>query len=191
MPRRSPPCPFICPGLLSYRRHPIVWCLVSMPLTLASLVSDVTRAAATFATLAAACSHDVPLKHAPSRDRDPQRQKRRSDKKPDLYADWLASRCSSENGKECLPPGAHRPFTVDNLVIACRLSKSCTSEILSCLWDLHPYRISFMVILDLIRGVFPAFRGYSQALMVDEVRRIILDLKELVLTAITVYSCKN
>lgn len=27
-----------------------------------------------------------------------------------------------------------------------------------------------MFTLDLIRGVFPAFRGYSQALMIDEVR---------------------
>ena len=141
-----------------------------MPLTLASVFSDLSRAALTVPTLFPGCSRDdlrdAPLKHPPSRER----LKRPSDKRPDLYTDWLASRRHPGLGAEYLPPGAHRPFTLHNLVLAYNLSRCSSSELLSSLWDMHPYRISVMVTFDLLRGVFPAIRGYSQALMVDEVR---------------------
>ncbi|KAI0774358.1 P-loop containing nucleoside triphosphate hydrolase protein [Fomes fomentarius] len=146
-----------------------------MSLTLDSLISDVARAAVTFSTLLPGCSHhdayDVPPKHAPP---PRERLKRSSDIKPDPYAEWLASRRPSGDGLGCLPPGAHRPFTLYNLTLAYNLSRCCTSEILYSLWVMHPSRISLMVSLDLVRGVFPAFRGYSQALMVDEIQKLIM-----------------
>jgi hypothetical protein len=30
------------------------------------------------------------------------------------------------------------------------------------LWGLHPLRSTFMVSLNIVRSLFPAFRGYSQ-----------------------------
>ncbi len=137
--------------------------------TLDSLISDVARGAVALSTFLPGCSHhayDVPPKHAPP---PRERLKRSSDIKPDPYAEWLASRRPSGDGAGCLPPGAHRPFTLYNLTLAYNLSRCCTSEILYSLWVMHPFRISLMLSLDLVRGVFPAFRGYSQALMVDEV----------------------
>lgn len=137
-----------------------------MPLLLVSLLSDATRQACSVAKRFSRFSHDPPPKPLASSERV---KRDASDKPPELYADWLASRRCSENDNEHLPPGAHRRFSFDNLKIACRLARCCTPEVLSCLWDAHPYRISLMVTLDLARGVFPAFRGYSQALMIDEV----------------------
>ncbi|KAI0750891.1 P-loop containing nucleoside triphosphate hydrolase protein [Daedaleopsis nitida] len=141
-----------------------------MPFTLASLLYDVTRAAVTVAMVLPGCSHDASPKQPASRERF---KKPLSEKKPDVYADWLASRRCPGNGSGCLPPGAHRPFTLHHLTLARNLSQCCTAEILSSLWGMHPYRISLMVTLDLLRGVFPAYRGYSQALMVDEIQRLI------------------
>ena len=142
-----------------------------MPLTLDSVISDAARAALSLSTLLPGCSHhdacEVSPKHRDTAPRE--RSRKSSDTRPDLYTEWLASRRSSGNGSVYLPPGAHRPFTLYNLTLAYNLSRCCTPEILSSLWVLHPFRISLMVTLDLLRGVFPAFRGYSQALMVDEV----------------------
>ncbi|KAI0720196.1 P-loop containing nucleoside triphosphate hydrolase protein [Cerioporus squamosus] len=138
-----------------------------MPHTLSSLLPGVTHAAITLGTLLLpGCSHDVPLKQPPSRER-----LKRPAVSPDLYADWLTSR---RTGTEYLSPGAQRPFTPQNVALAYNLLRTCTPEIFSSLWDMHPYRISLMVSMDLLRGMLPAFRCYSQALMVDELQKAII-----------------
>lgn len=42
------------------------------------------------------------------------------------------------------------------------------------LWSLHPWRIGLTLALEIIRGLSPAFKGYSQALLINEVQRLII-----------------
>ena len=137
-----------------------------MPLPLTSLFSNTIHLVYSITRILPGCSHDAPLKPPTSRERV---RRDAVEATPDLYAVWLASRRTTDHGTEYLPPGAQRPFSFDNFALAYALSKRCTPEILSCLWDAHPHRISLMVALDVVRGAFPAFRGYSQAVMIDEV----------------------
>ena len=140
-----------------------------MPYTPTSLLPIASHAALALGTLLIpGCLHGIPLKQVPSRER-----LKRTPVTPDVYGDWLTSRRMA-SGTECLSPGAQRPLTPQNFALACNLLRSCTPEILACLWEMHPFRISLMVTLDLVRGVLPAFRGYSQALMVDEVSTVLL-----------------
>ncbi|EJF61295.1 P-loop containing nucleoside triphosphate hydrolase protein [Dichomitus squalens LYAD-421 SS1] len=139
-----------------------------MPLPPSSLFSDVIHLASSVVRNLPGCPHDAPLKPPTSRERV---KRDALEESPDLYAVWLASRRIAENGTEHLPPAAQRPFSLQNLALACTLSKRCAPELLSCLWDAHPFRISLMVTLDVVRGIFPAFRGYSQAVMIDELQR--------------------
>lgn len=135
-----------------------------MPHTHTSLSPSLSHAAVALGTfLVSGCFYDAPSKQSPSRER-----LRRPPVAPDLYGDWLTSRRMS-SGTETLSPGAQRPLTPQNIALAYNLLRSCAPEILSSLWNMHPCRITLMVTMDLVRGVLPAFRGYSQALMVDEV----------------------
>lgn len=42
-------------------------------------------------------------------------------------------------------------------------------QIMRMFFSLHPYRIILLLFLNIIRGVLPTFRSYSQALILDEV----------------------
>ncbi|KAI0677464.1 P-loop containing nucleoside triphosphate hydrolase protein [Trametes maxima] len=97
----------------------------------------------------------------------------RSDKQEDVYALWSASRRLSQKSGELLPPGGQRPLNFQNAELACEISKRCALDIPRHLWQIHPYRISLMVAFDLLRGAFPALRGYSHALIIDEVQKSI------------------
>lgn len=68
-------------------------------------------------------------------------------------------------------PGAQRPINETNIKLAFTIARACLLDLLSALWALHPVRTSLMMVLHIVRGFFPAFRGYSQAMIVDEVRR--------------------
>ncbi|KAJ3723329.1 P-loop containing nucleoside triphosphate hydrolase protein [Lentinula raphanica] len=81
---------------------------------------------------------------------------------------WLASRASSDS-KELLVPGAMRPLTIRNARLAYRLLQTYTSGLLKRLYSGHPNRTMFMLSAQLTRSLFPAFRGYSQALIIDEI----------------------
>ncbi|KAI0660900.1 P-loop containing nucleoside triphosphate hydrolase protein [Cubamyces menziesii] len=108
-------------------------------------------------------------KNVPSRDRPES-----SNNQKDIYALWLASRCTAHESITPLPPGGQRAFTSRNVALACEVSKRCALDILGRLWQMHPYRISLMAGFDLLRGAFPALRGYSHALIIDEVQRSVL-----------------
>lgn len=94
----------------------------------------------------------------------------RSNYSTSLYDAWLASRVISSNKGDYLSPGAHRSLSADNFRLALHISKRCAIDFFALLWSLHPFRILLMLSFDVLRGVFPAFRGYSQALIIDEVR---------------------
>ncbi|KAH8106134.1 P-loop containing nucleoside triphosphate hydrolase protein [Cristinia sonorae] len=89
-----------------------------------------------------------------------------------LHDVWLASR-SCSNQHRLLAPGAQRPFSIHNIKLAYAIVTRCAFQFAALLWNLHPLRVLLMVALDLFRGVFPAFRGYSQALIIDELQTLI------------------
>lgn len=118
------------------------------------------------------------------------------------YDAWLASRTLTSGGT--LVPGAHRRFSLFNFKLACIIIRTCAFDFVSGplffpthgsshsqftrILCLHPVRTTLMMSLNVVRSIFPAFRGYSQvgslavhiffsahqsvqALIIDEVRR--------------------
>jgi len=84
---------------------------------------------------------------------------------------WLESRRfehKSESG--ILAPGAHRQLNLRNIALAYEMLRVHTFEMFRTIWV---PRTSLVFLFNLCRGVFPAFRGYSQALIIDEVRLLI------------------
>jgi hypothetical protein len=67
-------------------------------------------------------------------------------------------------------PGAHRPINEENIRLAVTITRGCVFDLFIVLWSLHPVRTTLMMVINVVRGMFPAFRGYSQAMIVDEVR---------------------
>lgn len=81
---------------------------------------------------------------------------------------WLASRRFEHKTETAyLAPGAHRRFTLRNAYLASEILRVHTFEMFRTIWV---PRTSLVFVFNLCRGVFPAFRGYSQALIIDEVR---------------------
>lgn len=90
-----------------------------------------------------------------------------------IYDIWLASRESRTNPWEPKPhetgllaPGAHRPVTFSNVLLAYNILRNHAFEMFRTIWV---PRTSLVLIFNICRGFFPAFRGYSQALIIDEV----------------------
>lgn len=90
--------------------------------------------------------------------------------RPSLYESWFASRTVGEHDEITLTPGGQRALTSRNVFLALEVSERCVPQIMSLLWSLHPLRVMLMVALDIFRGILPACRGYSQALIINEVR---------------------
>jgi hypothetical protein len=91
---------------------------------------------------------------------------------PSAYDAWLSSRAVQGAKGVHLLPGAQRTFTVVNLLSAYAILKLCILDLAQALWKLHPRRTALMISLNLLRSLFPAFRGYSQALVIDEVSQV-------------------
>ncbi|KAL4241439.1 hypothetical protein ABKN59_000385 [Abortiporus biennis] len=88
-----------------------------------------------------------------------------------LYDVWLKSRFVRG---EFLCPGAQREMSTENAKVALRITRECAPAFFKLLWSMHPIRIIAMLSLEIIRGIFPAFRGYSQALVVDEIQSLVV-----------------
>ncbi|KAF9057452.1 P-loop containing nucleoside triphosphate hydrolase protein [Panaeolus papilionaceus] len=92
-----------------------------------------------------------------------------------VYDAWLASReLTGDHKGEYLVPGAPRPLSWRNARLAFFVTRNCTPDFLRVLWGLNPIRTTLMLTLNIIRSLFPAFRGYSQALIVDELQNLIV-----------------
>ncbi|OBZ76416.1 Lipid A export ATP-binding/permease protein MsbA [Grifola frondosa] len=63
--------------------------------------------------------------------------------------------------------------TLANVTLAYKISNLCASDLFSLLWKTHPLRTVLMVVVDIVRGIFPAFRGYSQALIINELQSML------------------
>ncbi|KAJ7179429.1 P-loop containing nucleoside triphosphate hydrolase protein [Mycena filopes] len=87
------------------------------------------------------------------------------------YDTWLASRLLP--GGEQLVPGAHRPLSLPNLNLAFIIVRTCAFDFFSHLLSLHPVRTMLMMSLNIIQSSFPAFRGYTQALIIDELQSLV------------------
>lgn len=91
-----------------------------------------------------------------------------------LFETWNASRqtsISSEVGKDAtapLMPGSRRKCNLVNISLAFTILQATFLDMLSLLWSLNPVRTTVLVFLTVVRGLLPAFRGYSQALILDE-----------------------
>lgn len=90
-----------------------------------------------------------------------------------VYEAWLKSREMPNQKGVYLVPGAPRPLTIENAHLAWYVSQTCIYDLFKTLWGLHPLRSTFMVTLNIVRSLFPAFRGYSQALIIDEFQSLI------------------
>ncbi|KAK7061448.1 ABC transporter domain-containing protein [Favolaschia claudopus] len=88
-----------------------------------------------------------------------------------VYDAWLASRVLGRG--ELLVPGAHRKFSLLNIKLALFIVHNCAYDFFSHILSLNPVRTSVMMALNIIRSIFPAFRGYSQALIIDELQSLI------------------
>lgn len=86
-----------------------------------------------------------------------------------LVQAWLASRVLPCRRGVYLVPGAQRPINESNVRLALTISRACVFDLVKALWALHPIRTGLMMTLHIVRAFFPAFRGYSQAMIVDEV----------------------
>ncbi|KAJ8588774.1 P-loop containing nucleoside triphosphate hydrolase protein [Rhizopogon salebrosus TDB-379] len=86
---------------------------------------------------------------------------------------WLASRVIPRHRGSYLMPGAHRPINETNIKLAMTITRGCAFDLFVVLWSLHPVRTTLMMVINVVRGFFPAFRGYSQAMIVDELQNLI------------------
>lgn len=100
-----------------------------------------------------------------------------------LYGAWLASRLVDSGSNEDRKgphsysrPGAHRSFTPANIVLAYKILKLSLHDMLALFWDISSIRTLIFVVFAALKGLFPAFRGYSQALILDEVSRLTFPL---------------
>ncbi|KAF9468908.1 P-loop containing nucleoside triphosphate hydrolase protein [Collybia nuda] len=90
------------------------------------------------------------------------------------YDAWLASREVPSQKGAYLIAGAQRPLNLANARLAYRcLVEDSALSFFQVLWGLNPVRTTLMMSLNIVRSLFPAFRGYSQALIIDELHSLI------------------
>ncbi|KAF8897213.1 P-loop containing nucleoside triphosphate hydrolase protein [Infundibulicybe gibba] len=111
--------------------------------------------------------------HLPSRTSNPSRKAPPSNTLDSVYDAWLASRRVPGQKGTHLVPGAQRPLNLENARLAGMITHMCAFEFFKVLWRLNPVRTTLMMSLNVVRSVFPAFRGYSQALIIDELQSLI------------------
>ena len=102
----------------------------------------------------------------------------RSDPPPEsqlrsVYHAWLASRVPSCQNGGYISAGAQRPLTRANIRLAQRIAELCIPQVLQIFWSRHPFRAFVMVAFSFVRGTFPVFKGYTHALIINEVSRLI------------------
>ncbi|KZT27049.1 P-loop containing nucleoside triphosphate hydrolase protein [Neolentinus lepideus HHB14362 ss-1] len=83
---------------------------------------------------------------------------------------WLASRAVPGSKGLLLTPGGRRHLTVRNVKLAVDIAKEATPKVLRMVWGRHRLRALVLLLLNIARGVFPALRGYSQALIINEIQ---------------------
>ena len=85
-----------------------------------------------------------------------------------VYHAWLASRVPTRQNGGYITAGAQRPLTRANLRLAHRIAELCVPQMLHIFWSRHPFRAFVMVAFSFVRGIFPVFKGYTHALIINE-----------------------
>ncbi|KAN0140055.1 P-loop containing nucleoside triphosphate hydrolase protein [Lactarius tabidus] len=117
---------------------------------------------------------DSDLDHDPEQESPPQSPASPPEhQKGSVYQAWLASRVPTQRNGGYSTAGAQRPFTRANLRHAQTIAELCVPQILQIFWSRHPIRAFFMVAFSFIRGTFPVFKGYTHALIINEVQSLI------------------
>lgn len=93
-----------------------------------------------------------------------------------LFDLWKASRQrleSSESTQEGWQGHSHagmrRKCNIESVWLAFAILRTTFTDMALLIWGIDPLRITTLVLLTIIRGLLPAFKGYSQALIIDEV----------------------
>ncbi|KAF8076068.1 P-loop containing nucleoside triphosphate hydrolase protein [Lyophyllum atratum] len=90
------------------------------------------------------------------------------------YDAWLASREIPGQKGIYLVAGAQRPLSFESARLAFSATiHRCAFDFFRELWALNPVRTTLMMSLNIIRSLFPAFRGYSQAMIIDELQSLV------------------
>jgi hypothetical protein len=90
-----------------------------------------------------------------------------------VYHAWLASRVPSCQNRGYISAGAQRPLTRANIRLARRIAELCVPQILQIFWSRHPFRAFVMVAFSFVRGTFPVFKGYTHALIINEIQSLL------------------
>ncbi|KAI0269322.1 P-loop containing nucleoside triphosphate hydrolase protein [Gloeopeniophorella convolvens] len=91
-----------------------------------------------------------------------------------VYDAWLASRAApAAQNHPFTSAGAQRPLTRANLRLAHRIAELCMPHMLHILWSHHPLRAFVMVALSFLRGIFPVCKGYTHALIINEIQTLL------------------
>lgn len=90
-----------------------------------------------------------------------------------VFNAWKASRRTVGQNGLPVTPGGQRALTLANARLALLICQECAVDFIGAIWALNPVRTATMLLVNIIRSLFPAFRGYSQALIVDELQALI------------------
>ncbi|KAI0312479.1 P-loop containing nucleoside triphosphate hydrolase protein [Amylostereum chailletii] len=88
-----------------------------------------------------------------------------------LFHAWLASRTLTPNVPGSI--SARRPITKDSVRLAHKTLHLCAPEMLKLFWNSHPLRTLLVLAVSFLRGVFPVFKGYSHAMIINEIQHLI------------------
>lgn len=86
-----------------------------------------------------------------------------------LFDLWQMSRPNLPREGRSYSLGAQRPLNRETVSLARKIVLRSASQMSAVFWRPHPWRTVLMIILGLLRGLLPAFKGYSHALILDEV----------------------
>ncbi|KAG8987147.1 hypothetical protein FRB94_002573 [Tulasnella sp. JGI-2019a] len=118
---------------------------------------------------------NFPAAHSPSTQRkfSPRKHRRPPSTAQTL---WDQSRrpskpTSDPTAVQPIPAGASRPLTILNIILAFQIIRHSAVQLMfQLLTDVHPFRLFLFLVLNAMRGLFPAFRTYSQVMLLDEVQ---------------------
>lgn len=89
---------------------------------------------------------------------------------PDSLFDlWRKSRSTISREGRSYSLGAQRPLNRETFSLATKLAQLCAPQMSAIFWSLHPWRALLTVVFGFLRGLLPVFKGYSHALIIDEV----------------------
>ncbi|KAG8966529.1 hypothetical protein FRC03_011759 [Tulasnella sp. 419] len=90
---------------------------------------------------------------------------------PPALSIWQRSRQQKDGS--ILHPGAYRPLNFRNFLLALQAIRHSAVYLFFLLWGVHPLRFSLLIFINMFRGILPALRSYSQAMLLDEVQAVV------------------